>query len=465
MPSILTSPFPRKPPTVGFHDGLGGALAFKRDVLGFLADGLARHGPIFRFRLLGLPVVVVNHPDYVRHVLVDAADRYGKDVILFRLVQAALRNGLIATADMGLWRRQRRMMAPHFTPRAVTAFVASMTDETERQVRHWESTGRVGDVVDVTDELGRLALRIVTRSLFGVDVGTEAERFERAFREANAVLSDVFRFPFPPLSVPTPRSLRLRRAVAELDAVVTGIVRQRTLDGRTAGEHTDLLGLLLDSVDEQDGGGDGKGMSLEQLCHEVMNISAGSYETTACTFSWLFYVLSRNPEIEKKVHAEVDEVLGGRKPEHGDLPRLAFTRRVVEETLRLYTPAYQFMRRANTDDEIGGYRVPAGTSILISSYFLHRDPQFWAAPERFDPEHFRPEAVAGRPKHSFLPFGAGQRVCIGKHFAMTELVLAVATLARTHRFVLPDGAPEVVPDALITLHPRGGVHLRLERRP
>ncbi|MGW2571671.1 cytochrome P450 [Streptomyces sp. NPDC001537] len=206
-------------------------------------------------------------------------------------------------------------------------------------------------------------------------------------------------------------------------------------------------------------------MSLDQLCHEVLNICAGAYETTACAFSWLFHTLAGRPDIEEQLHAEVDEVLAGRTPTAEDLPRLVHTRRVVEETLRVYSPAYMFMRHARADDEIGGYRVPAGSSILISSYFLHRDPAFWQAPERFDPERFRPEAVALRPKLSFLPFGAGQRVCIGKHFAMTELVLAVATIARTYSLVRPDGAPETVPQALITLHPRGGVHLRLERRP
>lgn len=460
MSTTATAP-PARLPSVPLRDGLGGTLGFKRDQLGFLAHGLAAHGPIFRFRLLGLPVVLVNHPDFVKQVLVDRADRYDKDVILFRVVGAALRNGLIATADMELWRRQRRLMAPHFTPRAVAAFVRTMTDETEHALKEWEHAGRLGEVLDVTAELGRLALRIVTRSLFSADLSAVEDRFERAFAEANAVFAAFFKFPFPPLKVPTPRHRRLWRAIADLDGIVKEVVDKRRRQGVAPGERTDLLALLLDSVDEDDA----RGMDLEQLCHEVLNISVGAYETTTCTFSWLFDTLARRPDIEERLHAEVDEVLDGRTPGIGDLPRLTYTRMVVEETLRVYSPAYQFMRHARVDDEIGGYRVPARSSILISSYFLHRDPQFWADPERFDPEHFTPEAAVGRPRHAYLPFGAGQRVCIGKHFAMTELVLAVATLARTHRFTLPAGAPEVVPQTLITLHPGGGVRLRLERRP
>ncbi|MGW2571672.1 cytochrome P450 [Streptomyces sp. NPDC001537] len=241
-PALVAGPPAKNLPTVGLRDGAGGALAFRRDQLGFLAAGLARHGPIFRFRLLGLPVVLVNHPDHVRHVLVDQAERYDKDVILFRLVAAALRNGLIATPDMALWRRQRRLMAPHFTPRTVSSFVRTITDETEQTLESWERAGRIGDVLDVTAELGRLALRIVARSLFGADLSEVDERFERAFGEASDIFSAIFRFPFPPLKVPTPRHRRLRRAIAELDGIVTGIVEKRRREGVVPGGRSDLLG-------------------------------------------------------------------------------------------------------------------------------------------------------------------------------------------------------------------------------
>jgi cytochrome P450 len=456
-------------PTIGFRDGIGGALAFKNDQLGFLRRGIERYGDIFRFRPLGIPIVLVNHPDYIRQILVERGEQYDKNAVIFKVVRPVLRNGLIANPDTVLWRRQRRMMAPHFTPRTVNIFTENMTDETVRMLERWDRTeygngvrggvrGGVRDgVMDVTDEIGRLALKIVNRSLFSADVSESAQAFARAFAEANNVLAAFFRFPFPPLGFPTPSHLRLKRAITKMDGFVADFIAKR-VDGGQRG--TDLLTLLLESVDEDDG----KGMDLEQLHHEVLNICIGAYETTTNALSWTFYLLARHPEAEERLHAEVDQVIGGRIPRFEDLPRLAYTRMIVEEALRIYSPAYQSMRRAREDDALGGYRMPANTNVLINSYFLHRHPDFWPDPDRFDPERFSPQQVAARPKHAYIPFGSGQRICIGRHFALTEMTLVLATIARGHRLVMPQGAPEVLPEALITLHPRGGVHLRLEPR-
>ncbi|WP_192583072.1 cytochrome P450 [Streptomyces albicerus] len=447
-------------PSVRFGDGLGGSLAFKRDPLAFLARSRERYGDIFRFRPFGVPMVMVNHPDYIRHVLVDRGERYDKNATIFKVIRPVLRKGLIANPDMELWRRQRRMMAPHFTPRAVGSFARNMTDETVQIVDRWKRTYGDTHTFDVTDEFGQLALRIVNRSLFSADVSEAAQGFERAFGVANTILGAFFRCPFPPLSVPTPSHRRLRRAIEDMDEFVSGFVRQRLANDVAVGEESDLLTLLLHSVD----GENGKAMDLEQLHHEVLNICVGAYETTTNTLSWAFYLLACHPEAEKQMHAEVDQVLGGRIPQFEDLPRLTYTRMVVDETLRIYSPAYQFMRRACQDDEIDGYRIPAGTNMLINSYFLHRHPEFWPEPERFEPERFSPEESAKRPKHVYVPFGSGPRICIGKHFALTELTLVIATIALGHRLVMPAGAPEVHPEALITLHPKDGVRLRLERR-
>ncbi|MCA2211699.1 cytochrome P450 [Jidongwangia harbinensis] len=446
-------------PTVGRADGIGGTLAFRRDQLGFLARGVRRHGDIFRFRLLGIPMILVNHPDHIRHVLVDNAMNYDKDAMLFRVVRPVLRTGLIAIADWDHWRRQRRLMAPHFTPRAVAGFARNMTDEIGAMLGRWERDHRPGDVLDITDEVGQLALRIVNRSLFSARVGDTAQGFERAFGEANDILGAFFRFPFPPLSVPTPRRRRLRRAIASMDDFVSGFITER-LRRADADAEPDLLTLLLHSVDAEDGAG----MALENLHHEVLNICIGAYETTTNALSWAFYLLARHPEVARRVRDEGDAVLGGRPADLADLPRLPYTRMVVDETLRIYSPAYMSMRHARAQDEIGGHRVPAGSNLLINSYLLHRHPDFWPDPDRFDPGRFTPDRVAARPKHAYVPFGSGARVCIGKHFALTELVLALATVNQRHRLVLPPGAPEVEPEPLITLHPRGGIHLAWEPR-
>ncbi|GIE95444.1 cytochrome P450 [Paractinoplanes rishiriensis] len=431
--------------------GVSSALAFRRNPLGFLGTGVDDCGDVYRFSLLGLPVVLVNHPDYIQHVLVENGENYDKNAVLFRIVRPVLRQGLIGNADIELWRRQRRMMAPHFTPRTVQRFAEFMTEETELTARQW----RPGSIVDLTDAIGQLALRIVNRSLFSAAVGPRARAFEEAFGEANTILGRYFRFPFPPLSVPTRAHRRLRSAIARMDDFVATSVRERVEAGARADDRADLLTLLLNSVD------DDRAMDAQQLHDEVLNLCIGAYETTTNTLAWAFYLLARHPEVEAAVHAEVDTVLGGRTPEFADLANLPYIRMVVDETLRLYSPAYQFMRRARKPDEIGGHRIPAGTNVLINSYLLHRHPDFWPDAERFDPTRFSPERVAERPKHAYVPFGSGQRVCIGKHFALTELTLVLATIAQHHRFVAPYEPFEISPDPLITLHPKGGVHLRV----
>ncbi|MET7509458.1 cytochrome P450 [Streptomyces albidoflavus] len=448
-------------PALRVRDGMGGIRTFRGDQLGFLRSGIDQFGDIYRFRLLNMRVVMLNHPDYIRHVLVDKSEQYDKNAAVFRIARPVLREGLIATADMELWRRQRRMMAPYFTPRMVSKFARNMTGETVSMLERWESRPDADAPLDVTDEFGQLALRIVSRSLFNAEVGDAAQAFERAFQLANTVLGKFFSFPFPPLSFPTPSHVKLRRAIDRMDGFVSRFIQDRLDNEIAPGQEPDLLSLFLHAVDE----GDGKGMDLEQLHHEVLNICVGAYETTTNTLAWAFYLLARHPEVEGKLHAELDEVLGDRTvPDFEDLPKLKYTRMIVDEVLRIYSPAYQLMRHTSEEDVIDGYRVPAGSQVLVNSYLLHRHPDFWDDPERFQPERFSAEEIAKRPKHAYVPFGSGPRVCLGKHFALTEICLALATVARKYRLVTPEGAPEVLPDALITLHPKGGVHLRAEAR-
>ncbi|MTE12570.1 cytochrome P450 [Nocardia aurantiaca] len=456
MISVRSAPL-RPLPRLGRPDGLDNGLALRRDQLDFLSRGLERHGDVFEFRLLGLPMVLVNHPDYIRHILVDNSAGYDKNAVLFKIVRPVLRKGLIANADHELWLRQRRMIAPHLTPRAIRDLAGNMTAETMRMLERWD--GSDAPILDITDQIGQLALRIVNRSLFSADVDATALAFERAFGEANTILGSFFRFPFPPLSVPTRSHRRLRRAIAEMDEFVSGFIKAR-IEPPSSSDNTDLLTLLMNSVDETDG----RGMDVEQLHHEVLNICIGAYETTTNTLSWAFYLLARHPDAERRLHDEVDRVIGDRIPDIDDIPRLPYTRMVVDETLRIYSPAYQFMRRARREDELGGYRLRKGSNVLINSYLLHRHPDFWDDPERFDPERFTPENTTARPKHAYIPFGSGHRVCVGKHFALTELVLVLATVASRYRLRLPDGAAPITPEALITLHPKGGVHLRPQRR-
>ncbi|NJQ03597.1 cytochrome P450 [Streptomyces zingiberis] len=456
-------------PTVRLSERLRGGVGFRRDQLGFLQWAARTHGDIVRFRLFGIPMIMLNHPDHIYRVLVEQRANYDKDALLYRLVRPVLRDGLIGTPGGELWQRQRRLMQPSFRPVVVARFARNMTEETTRMLERWEQSYAPGAVVNVHEEFGELALRIVNRSLFSARVGSGAREFAEAFTEANALLGRFFTFPFPPLSVPTPGHLRLRRAIGRMDAFISSVIRRGASGPDPAGitgpadeaEQVNLLTLLMNAVDSE---GDGKGMDPEQLHHEVLNLVIGAYETTTNALSWIFYLLATHPEVERKLHEEADAVLGGRTPGFEDMARTPYARSVVEETLRLYSPAWQFMRRSKAEDRIGGHHIPARANIYLNSYVLHRHPELWEEPDTFDPDRFTPERSAGRPRHAYMPFGGGERVCIGQNFALTELHLVLLTVAARHRFRVPAGQPPVRPQPLITLHPEGGVPLEVHPR-
>jgi cytochrome P450 len=443
-------------PTAGPRNQLAGTLAFKRDQLGFLAKAIRKHPDIFRLQLLPIPLVMVNHPDYVQHVLVDNNQNYNKDSALYRTVRPVLRNGLIGAIGGEAWHRQRRLMQPSFHRPKTAAFVTNMTEETNAMLSRWQVKYPSDEVVSVIPEIGNLALRIVTRTLFGADVGPSTEALERDFTSANKIMGRFFRFPFPPLSFPTPSHRELRRLISRLDEYVDDLVRWRRTPGN---DGHDLLTALASAIDEDTG----EPMSVQQLHEEVVNIMVGGYETTTNAAAWLLYHVAKNQAVQERIHGELDSVLAGRTPDFADLSRLRYTRMVVDETLRLTTPAWQTMRGAIGDDEIGGYSIPRGTGIYINFLMLHRHPAFWPDPEKFDPERFTPENIAKRPRNAYIPFASGPRICIGKHFALSELQIVIAMVLQAYRISLPAGHP-VEMHPMITLRPKPGVSLYLERR-
>ena len=442
-------------PTVRERHPLSSALAFRQDPLHFISTAIAEYGDIFQFHLLTVPMVVINHPDYIRHVLVDNQTNYDKDVFLFHVVKPVLRNGLIANIGGENWLRQRRLMQPTFHRQRIAALGKLMTDTTLEKLQQWEQEAARGQSLNVTEEMGRLTLQIVIKSLFGAEIADKAPVFEYAFTEANNALGRFTRFPFPPLSVPTPSHRRLWKAIGEMDDIVYGIIRQRQDKGAT----DDLLSLLMGTVDEETG----EGMDIQQLHDEILNVLVGGYETTTNTVSWVWYLLARYPEIEKRVHEELDTVLAGRIPTVDDLPQLVYTRMVVDEALRFYPPAWQIMRRSRGDDVIDGYHIPANTTFFWTQYTVHRHPDFWESPEVFDPERFLPEMVAQRSRYAYIPFSYGPRICLGNNFALTEIQLVLATIAQRYRLKLLPGPP-VKTVALITLRPSDNICMRLEPR-
>ena len=446
-------------PRASLSEDLSGILSFRRDPIAHLGAGIARHGDIFRFRVLGIPLIFVNHPDFVHHVLVENDGNYDKNGWLYRVLQPVLRDGLIGNPGGEAWRSRRRIMNPPFLPGTVPRFARLMVEETGKMLDRWDSGGSVGQTLDFNHELGALVLRIMTRSLFSTSIEQHIVAVQRAFHEASAILADFFRFPFVPLSVPTTRHRRLRRLIQIVDDTVAYYVNER-LSSPQRQEIPDLLSMMMAAVD----GRTGEPMSVQDIKDEVLNVGVGAYETTSSSLAWIFYLLARHPDVESKLLQEVDDVCADRQPTFDDLARLRYTRMVIDETLRLYSPAWQTMRRAIAADAIGEYHIPANGNLYLNNYLLHRHPAFWDAPEDFRPERFAPDVSAGRQKNAYVPFGAGPRMCLGKHFALMELQLVVATISQRFRFRVPDGARPVVPEPLIMLHPKGGVRLIPQRR-
>jgi cytochrome P450 len=441
------APGPRGRPLVGSY------FELQRDPLAFLVRCSRDYGHVVRIRpFAGLHWHFLSHPDHLEHLLQRHHANYPKGLYA-RLVSLAAGEGLVAL-EGDRWLRQRRLMQPAFHRRRLAGLAATMTSTTAEMLQAWDAHAGGPLRIDATATFSRLTLAIVGRALIGIDISGETDAFGRAFKATLAYLNFRLTHPFAmPIGVPTPRNVQYRRAVTTLNALLDPLVRAR----RDAGTDTgDLLSMLLDARDEQ-----GEGMSDHQVREEVKTLLTAGHETTGATLFWCVYLLARHPDQERRVHAEVDAI--GREPEIEDLPRLAHTRRVIEESMRLYPGILWLGRVATAADEIGGYHVAAGGRVIFSSYVTHRHPDFWERPDDFDPDRFAPDRVASRPRGAYLPFGMGPRHCIGDQFAMMEAQLVLASIARRYRLRLERDEP-VQPEILATLRPPAGVMMRVEAR-
>jgi len=430
---------------------LGSLRRVQREPLELMREGFRDHGDIVGYRFGNTRAALLAHPEHIRHVLHDNQRNYNKQNVDYAMLRRLLGNGLL-TSEGAFWHRQRRLIAPMFHRQRVAGFCNLMVNSTLEMLERWDALARRGEPFDVGAEMTHLTLKIVAKALFSADVSDDAEAIGDALTEVNRQLGE---FSLLDLlwMIPTPRKRRFRAAVLALDQVVDKIIDERRLSTH---RNQDLLSMLLEAVDEETD----KGMTPRQVRDEVLTLLLAGHETTANALTWTWYLLAQNPEAADKLEREVREVLGDRAPDALDLPNLPYTRMVVEESMRLYPPAWAISRNAIADDEIGGYRIPRKTSVIICSFITHRHPAFWEAPERFDPERFSPARSEGRPNFAYLPFGGGPRICIGNGFAMTEAQLVIATVAQRYRLGLAPGHPvELHP--LITLRPRHGMRMTL----
>ena len=408
------------------------------------------YGDIFYYRAAWLHVYFLNRPDLIEYVLVRNPQNFRKD----RVVQNSrwlLGTGLL-TAEGDAWKRQRRLIQPAFARDRTEAYARCMTDSAEQMLTDW----RVGSMVDIHQEMMSLTLRVVVRALFELETMETSE----ISRSLNTIMLNSIggRLLFPPFFryLPLPGMRDVRRAVNNMNAAAYEIIRQRrSSDKQTSG---DLLSILMHARDE-----DGSRMTDEQVRDEIMTFLLAGHETTALALSWALYLLSRNAGAEEKLHEEVDRVLADRLPCVSDLPSLPFIESVIKETMRLYPPAWSVARTAINEFELEGYEMPAGSNIVMSQWIMHRDQRFFPEPEKFDPDRWTTSACQNLPRFAYFPFGGGPRQCIGASFAMTEVVLILASIARRFQLVSVDKTP-VLPVPSITLRPKDPIRMRIEAR-
>lgn len=411
------------------------------------------HGDLVQMRVGIFSVLMASSPELAHEVLVTSADAFVKSHGLAIFARPLLGNGLL-TSERDFHRRQRKLMSPAFVPARLEGYAEVMSERAERAVARMLAAGEV----DMAEETMRVTLDIVGKTLFDAEIAEDAsevgdaltEAMERIMRALTGVV------PIPP-SLPTPGSFALRRAIARLDRVVYGIVRARRGDDV---DRRDVLSILLAARDEDDGGR----MDDVQIRDEAMTVVLAGHETTAAAVAWAMYLLAKHPDVRARVEAELDAVLGGRTPRFADLRALPYTLQVVKETMRLYPPAYVLGRRAVRDVTIGGHTVRKNQVVLVNVAGIHRHPRIWQDADAFDPDRFAPERERLLPRHAFMPFGAGARICIGMRFAEMEAHLLLATFCAKLRAELRDPSATVDVEPLVTLRPKGGVPMRVTAR-
>ena len=406
----------------------------QRDAVGTIQARFERYGDIYYTVSQGDPLFVSRHPDHFHEVLVTRAadfEKRGGDL------DHVLGQGLL-NANGEVWRSHRRLVQPAFRRERLDRYALTVVEAADVLARRWAQE----PLRDIGRDMMNLTLHVVARSLFDHDPGSGTRHIARAMDvlQRSAYALDIF-----PSWLPTPEHVRSKRALADLDRRVSGLIEAR----RRAPGDDDLLSQLLDGGELTD----------RELRDELVTLFLGGYETTSLALTWTWYLLAENPQWFDRLVQEIDSVLGDRAPTASDLDALPVTTRVVDESLRMYPPAYAVARVAHRDTRIGDYEAPAGSEVVFWIYFAHRDARWFQDPDRFDPDRFLPQSGAVRHPYAYMPFGSGQRTCIGRHFALMEARLVLARLTQRFRLVKTrTGHPGLHPR--ITLAPRRPVRMR-----
>ncbi len=432
---------------------LGNLPEFSADMLGFFTRSARDYGDVVRLRLATRTAFLVNHPAYIETVLVREHERFIKHRFFWNRVRALFGQGLVAS-EGSYWRRQRALIQPSFSREHLERYAEIMVGEAEETLAGWPD----GEVRDLQEVFTRLTLRIATRAFFGAEASERTLGLARAFTTAAEEIILRLRRPVRiPDWIPTPGNRRYLDAVRRLeDAVYAILMERRRVPAGPASESgcPDLLGALLAARDEA-----GRPLADRQLRDEAITLLLAGHETTALALVWTWYRVARDARVADALVREARRVLKDRPPRAADLDALPYTRAVVQEGLRLYPPAYAIGREARAPVLLGNHRIPKGATVFMSPWVMHRDPRYYEEPEAFLPERWIGGAPPGFPRFAYFPFGGGARVCIGNTFALTELVLVMAVVARQGRIQLTSDR-EILPRPLITLRPAEPVNAR-----
>ena len=394
------------------------------------------YGDIVQYRATPEPAYLVNHPDFVKQILVSNGRHYNKETHLNKHILKSVTGEGLLTSENPLWRKQRRLIQPFFHRSYLANFADLMVKATHETAAKMGVFATHNQPFDIANEMMSLTLNIVSRALFGFDMDEQAEQIGEAVTTM--------------VEIGKPKRRRFQEMAQVMDDIVYGLIRRRRQQPHDV--QIDLLDMLM-AVRYED---NGEGMGDEQIRDEVMSLLIAGHETTANTLSWLWYLLGQHPDVVTKIEGEVDSVLDGRSPTITDFPKLIYCNKVIKEAMRLYPSAWSISRRALADDDIGGYHIPEGAVVALSPYTLHRNPEFWPEPEKFDPERFTPAQEAARHRYAYVPFGAGSRKCIGDQFALMESIIILPMILQKFQLQLVPDHP-IAEHALVTLRPKHGI--------
>lgn len=431
----------------------GHFLQWRADPVKLLSEA-ARQGDVVRLALPGA-TYLLSHPKHVKHVLQDNHQNYCKGWVFDRI--KPYWGESLLTADGDTWRQQRRRVQPSFKREHTAEMAPIVTARTAEMLARWETIASSGREVALYNEMTELALVIIGDVLFGVDLWADAADMASAAQSALAVLKKRVAALAPlPLWVPTSDNRRFNGAMRLLNDRISEMVERKQHSG---GDGRSFLAMLMAARDTETGAA----MTDKQLHEEILGMLQQGHDTVGESLAWTWYLLSLHPEVERRLHLEISQVVGDRLPVIADLPRLHYAHMILQESLRVYPPVWVIPRDAINDDQIGGYRIRAGSTILLSPYLTHRHPGFWENPEAFDPERFLPARSADRPRHAYFPFGGGPRLCMGVDMAMMEMMLIMVMVAQKYRIHLVSYHREEA-DCVLDMIPRHRVRATLQRQ-